>query len=147
MPTSTLTFYNDFAEQVMRGVHNFASHTIKVAFTNTTPNVATHTVLADIGQIATGGGYTGGAGGGLTLDTQVVSETGGVALFDAADEVFTASGGNVGPVRYFVFYNDTPTSPADPLIGYLDYGSSITISDGEGLSIPIPSGLFTIAKT
>ncbi len=147
MPTSTFTFYNDFAEQVMRGVHNFASHAIKIALTNTAPNVATHAVLADISQLATGGGYTGGAGGGLPLDTQVVSETAGVALFDAADEVFTASGGNVGPFRYAVLYNDTPTSPVDPLIGYLDYGSSITIADGEALSIPIPSGLFTIAKT
>lgn len=146
MPTSTFTFYNDFVEQCMRGVHNFGTDVVKVALTNTAPNVATHTVLADIGQIGTAGGYTGGAGGGLTLDTQLVSETAGVATFDVADEVFTATGGNVGPFRYAVFYNDTPTSPVDPLIGFLDYGTSITLFDGEPLSIPVPTGLFNLAK-
>ncbi|WP_054156473.1 hypothetical protein [Rhizobium sp. AAP43] len=145
MPSSTLTKYQDFSEQLARGVHNFGAHTIKVAFTNTTPNVATHTVLADIGQIATGGGYTGGAGGGLVLDTVIVSEAAGIVTIDAADEVFTASGGSVGPIRYFVFYNDTPTSPADPLIGYIDYGASIVIGDGEAVAIPMPSGFLTIS--
>lgn len=126
--------FQDFVDQLGRGVHNFAAHTLKVALTNTAP-VATNTVLADITQIATGGGYTSGAGGGLLLDTVVWSETSGTAKLTIADEVFTATGASVGPFRYVVLYNDTPTAPVDPLIGWYDYGSAVTLAAGESLTI------------
>lgn len=145
MPASTFTFYNDFKDQLGRGVHNLASHTFKLALTNTAPNASTHTVLADITQISTGGGYTGGAGGGLTLDSVSFTETGGTGTFIATDEVFTASGGSVGPFRYAVLYNDTATSPADALVGFLDYGSSITLTDGESITFDFTTSIFTIA--
>ena len=41
------------------------------------------------------------------------------------DVTFTAAGGSIGPFRYVVLYNDTPTSPADPLIGWYDYGTNL----------------------
>ncbi len=145
MPASTFTFYQDFKEQLGKGVHNLSSHTFKLALTNAAPNAATHTVLADITQLSTGGGYTGGAGGGLTLDSVSYTETGGTGTFIAADEVFTASGGSVGPFRYAVLYNDTATSPADALVGYLDYGSSITLADGESITFDFTTSIFTIA--
>lgn len=126
--------FQDYAEQLNRGVHNWGAHTFKAAFTNTAP-VATNTVLADITQIATGGGYTGGAGGGVTLDSVTLSETGGTAKVTIADEVFTASGASVGPFRYVVIYNDTATAPADALVAWYDYGSSITLADGESFTI------------
>jgi hypothetical protein len=137
--------YQDFAEQLGKGVHVLGTHTLKVALTNTAPNVATHAVLADITQIGSGGGYTGGAGGGLTLDSVTYTESGGTGTLAAADEVLTASGGSVGPWRYAVLYNDSPTSPADPLIGYWDYGSSITLADGESLTIDFGASVLTIA--
>jgi hypothetical protein len=34
-----------------------------------------------------------------------------------------------------VVYNDTPTSPADPLVAWFDYGSSITLIDGETFTV------------
>ena len=47
--------------------------------------------------------------------------------------VGTASGGSVGPFRYVVIYNDTPAG--DPLVAYYDYSSSITLLDGETLTV------------
>lgn len=121
----------DFTEQLGRGKHDFGSHTLKVALTNSAPSAA-NTVLADITQIAATGGYTAG---GYTLDGVTWSESAGVAKLVITDEVITATGGTVGPFRYIVLYNDSTTSPADALIGWYDYGSSISLLDGETLTI------------
>ena len=59
--------------------------------------------------------------------------------------VFTAAGGSIGPFRYAVLYNDTPVSPANPLIGYWDYGSSVTLASGETFTVDFGASLFTIA--
>lgn len=127
---ATFNKFQDYVEQVNKGVHNWSAHTFKQWFSNTAP-AATNTVLADITQIATAGGYTGGAGGGLTLDTVTLSETTGTAKVTIADEVFTATGASVGPLRFAGFYNDSATSPADALVGWYDYGASITLLDTE----------------
>jgi hypothetical protein len=37
--------------------------------------------------------------------------------------------------RYAVLWNDTPTAPADPLIGWFDYGSTVTLAVGESLLV------------
>ena len=138
--------FNDFAEQVLKGVHNLSTATLKAALTNTAPSAA-NTILADITQISTAGGYTGGAGGGLDLDGEVLSETSGTAKLVITDEVFTATGASVGPFRYVVLYNDSATSPADALIGWYDYGSSITLADGESFTIDFDGsvGVITLA--
>lgn len=131
---ATYQKHQDYAEQLNKAVHNWATHTFKAVFCNTAP-VVTNSVLADLTQISTAGGYTGGAGGGLTLDTVTLSETTGTAKVTIADEVFTATGASVGPLRYVDIYNDTPTSPVDPLVCFFDYGSSITLLDTESLTI------------
>lgn len=137
--------FNAFTHELGKGTHNLASDAIKAAFSNTAPSAA-NSVLADITQISTGGGYTAGAGGGVALDGADWTTTGGVAKLVLSDEIFTASGAAVGPLRYVVLYNDTPTSPADPLIGWYDYGSSITLNDGETLTIDFDgtNGVLTI---
>lgn len=115
-------------EHLAEGVHNLGTGQLVVALTNTAPN-ATDDVLADITQIS----YTNLSSRNITTSSS--AQTSGTYRLILTDLVLTASGGSVGPFRYVVIYNDTPTSPADPLIGYYDYGSSITLADGETLTI------------
>lgn len=136
--------YQCFVEHLAEGVHNLGSDTLKIALTNTTPNVATHTVLADISEISAGNGYSaGGASASITSS----AHTSGTYKLVLADVTITASGGTVGPFRYAVLYNDTPTSPANPLIAYWDYGSELTLGDGETFTTDFDAttGVLTIA--
>jgi hypothetical protein len=140
---AAFTKYQDFSEQLHSAVHNFkaAGHTYKIALTNAAPNVATHAVRADITELATGGGYTQNAAG---LDIQNdASESGGTTTVTAVDVVVTAAGGTIGPFRYVAIFNDTATSPADALVGYVDYGSAITLNDTETFTTDFGASLFT----
>ena len=136
-----------FVQDMASGVHQFqtgTSHVLNVLLTNTAP-VATNSVKANLTEISAGNGYTAG---GATVGTITGAQTSGtMKVTGGTDPVFTASGGSIGPFRYAVLYNDTPTSPADPLIGWWDYGSSITLASGETFTVDIDqtNGLFTIA--
>lgn len=135
--------YQNFVEDLGNKVHDLVgtNDTLKVALTNTAPNAATHAVLADITEISAGNGYTAGG-----ADTQNDgSESSGTLTVTGVDVVFTASGGSIGPFRYVVLYNDTPTSPADPLIGWWDYGSNVTLNNGETFTVDFGASLFTVA--
>lgn len=134
--------FQDFAEQIGNGVHNFSSHALKAALTNTAP-VNTNTTLSNITQVGNTGGYSAG---GYALAGVTWTEAGGVGKLTITDKVITASGGSVGPFRYVVLYNDTPASPADPLIGWYDYGSSISLADGETFTLDFDgsAGVLTI---
>lgn len=136
--------FQDFVEQLGKGKHDFSTHTFKLALTNTAPNAATNTVLADITQIAAGNGYSTG---GFTLAGVTWAETGGTAKLTITDLVITASGGSMAGFRYLVIYNDTQTSPADALIGYYDYGSTLTLANGESLTVDFDgtNGVLTLA--
>lgn len=127
-----------FPEDLAKKVHNLHTDTINAYLTNNAPNGATHVVYGDIAQISTGNGYTG------PVDTQnSVSRSGGTTSILGTDIVITASGA-VGPFRYVPIYNDTPASPTDPLIGWWDYGSAITLASGETFTIDFGSSMFTL---
>lgn len=123
---SAQKFYQ-FVEDRAEKVHNLGSDTLKVMLCNTAP-VNTNSVKANLTEISAGNGYTAG-GTAATISSSAQSS--GTYKLVIADVVFTASGGTIGAFRYPVLYNDTPTSPADPLIIFWDYGSSITLADTE----------------
>lgn len=137
---ATFNKFNSFVEAVAEKVHNLGSDTLKVALTNSAPS-ASNTVLANITQIANGNGYTtGGTAASITSSSQ----TSGTYKLVLGDVVFTATGA-MGPFRYAVLYNDTATN--DELIGWWDYGSSISLATGETFTVDFdPSaGVLTIA--
>jgi hypothetical protein len=127
---ATFNKFNAFVENLAEGVHNLGSGTLKVMLTNSAP-VNTYTIKTDVTEIGAGNGYTAG---GATVTTSSSAQTSGTYRLVCADVVFTASGA-VGPFRYAVLYNDTPTSPADPLIGWWDYGSALTLANGETFTV------------
>ncbi len=131
--------FNAFVENVAEGVHNLGSGQLVVALTNTAP-VAGNSVLADITQIS----YTNLSSRNIT--TASSAQSAGTYRLILNDLVLTATGA-VGPFRYVVVYNDTPTSPADPLIGWYDLGSAITLAAGESLTIDFDgtNGLLSLA--
>ena len=135
--------FNQFVEDLAEKVHNLGSDTLKVLLTNAAPT-ATNAVKGDLTEISSGNGYTSG-GTAATISSSAQSS--GTYKLVLADVTFTASGGSIGPFRYAVLYNDTPSSPADPLIGYYDYGSSITLASGESFTVDFDgsAGVLTLA--
>lgn len=135
--------FQPFVEHLAEKVHDLGSDTLKVMLTNTAPTAADD-VKGDLTEISAGNGYTAG---GTQATISSSAQTSGTYKLVLADVVFTASGGSIGPFRYAVLYNDTPTSPADPLIGYWDYGSSITLAAGETFTwdADATNGILTIA--
>jgi len=141
MATSVWNKFNDFSEQLVRGVHDFDANTFKVVLTNSAPTAA-NTILTDITQIANGGGYT--TGGETTTIT--ISETSGTTTVSGTEIVWTGSGAGFGPFRYAVLYNDTAAN--DPLIAWFDYGSLISVGAGETFTLKFnnasPGTMFTL---
>lgn len=136
--------FNDFSEQLVNGAQDFDAHTYKVSLSNSAP-VATNTIFSNITEISAGNGYTAGG----TATTITVAEVTGTTTVSGTQVVFTASGGSIGPFRYVVLYNDTQTTPNKPLVGWWDYGSGITLADGETFTVKFsnttPGAIFTLA--
>ena len=139
---ATFNKFDQFVEDLAKGVHNFTSDatcTVTVALcAAANAPVASNTVLANLTQIA----YT-------NLSSRVITgitaeQASGTVTFTASDLVLTASGGAVAAFRYVVLYNDDPTSPADPLIGWYDYTSDLTLQNGESLTIDFTGGFGTL---
>jgi hypothetical protein len=139
---ATFVKFQNFVEDLGKGVHQLhaAGHTLKVFLTNDAPNVATHTVKADLTDLTTTGGYTAGG-----EDAQNdYTEATGTGTLTCVDIVWTGSGGGFGPFRYAVLYNDTPSSPLDPLVAYWDYGSSISVAASETFTVDFGATTATI---
>lgn len=138
---ATFNKFNSFVEAIAEKAHNLGSDTLKVMLTLTAP-AAANSVKADLTEIAAGNGYTAG-GTAATISSSAQSS--GTYKLVLADVVFTASGGSIANFRYAVLYNDTATS--DELIGYWDYGSTVTVATGETFTVDFDAtnGVLTIA--
>ena len=132
-----------FVEDLAEGIHDLDTHTLRLLLSNTVPNVADVRVDTDeatcvveatsnAAEIAAGNGYTK-KGEAITITTS--EQSGGTYKLIGNDVVWTASGA-VGPFRYVVLYNDTAgASTARPVLGWWDYGSSISLANGETFTV------------
>lgn len=139
---ATFFKFQDFSEQLIRGVHDFDAHTFKVYLTNAAPSASADAVKADLAEITAGNGYPAGG----TATTITVAEVTGTTTVSGTEVVFTATGA-VGPFQYAVLYNDT--SASKNLVGAWDYGSSISLATGETFTIKFsnssPGAILTLA--
>lgn len=122
---ATFNKFNAFVEALAEKVHNLGSDQLTVALTNSAPT-SSNSVLADISQIS----YTNLSSRNITTTSS--SQTGGVYKLILTDLTLTATGA-VGPFRYVVIYNSTAAS--GNLIAWFDYGSSISLANGDTLTI------------
>ena len=110
---------------------DFDTDTIKVALLTSsyTPAQTTHDYYDDVvANEVSGTGYT--AGGQALASKTVTQDTGNkVTIFDAADVTWASS---TITARYAVIYDDTPsTNATKPLLGYVDFGSDQSSSNGN----------------
>jgi hypothetical protein len=131
---ATYQKFQPFIEAAFEKVHNLGSDQLVVALTNSAPSAA-NSVLTDITQIA----YTNCSSRNLTTSSS--AQTSGTYKIVIADLTLTATG-TVGPFQYIVIYNDTAAS--DNLICFADYGSAITLQNGDQFNIDFDgtNGLF-----
>ena len=137
MPSSTFAIVQQFSEDLAKKKHDFSADTFKVALVNAARSL-TVAVLADVTEIS----YTNCSS--RTIAGITSEQTAGVTTLTMTDLVLTASGGSVGPFRAIYVYNDT--AAGDLIVGGWDYGSALTLLDGQTLTIDVgASGLGTIA--
>ena len=144
---ASFTKVNDFVVNLANAM-DMNADTFKVALCATDPTSGTsiatdgNGVLANATEIS----YTNLSD--RTLANVTSTQTGGTYKLSADDKVLTASGGSVAAFRYVIIYNDSPTSPADPIVGYYDYGSALTLNDGDTFTIDIgANGILTLTQT
>lgn len=131
-----------FVEHMAEKVHNLGADQLVVALTTLAevPVAATDAVLADITPIS----YTNLSSRNITTSTSAQSS--GTYKLVLADLVLTASGA-VATFREVVMYNDTPTSPADPLIAWWEHTADVTLASTDTFTIDFDStnGVLQIA--
>ena len=124
--------FEGFVGYLGLGALNLNTDTLKVYLTNNTPSASDDDVITDLEGITGEHGYT------AADTTNTYSEASGTGTLSATDVVWTATGGSFGPFRYVVLYDDTHAS--NVLIGWWDYGSSITVNTGETMTVDFDAG-------
>lgn len=109
---------------------------LMIALVNSPAPVSTNQIFGDLTEIAAGNGYT--AKGEDTQNSGARAT--GTFTLTGTKVVWTAASGTIGPFRYVILYDDTPAAPVDPLIAWWDYGSNLTLNDGETFTVKFNNG-------
>lgn len=125
--------FNILAQDLATGKHNLGSDQLQVYLSNTTPDAAADAEKADLAEIATGNGYTGPVDtqntGSLSVGTYTVTGT----------KVTITATGTVATFRYVILYNETPATNKH-LLGWWDYGQTVSLQNGETFTIKFNNG-------
>ena len=124
----TTAMCNSFKEELLGGVHDLDTDTLKVALIKASPagtydaSITNYSDLTGNSDEAVGTNYTAT---GQVLDSATISLSGSTAFVDFADEVFTdltiAADGAI-------IYN---ASQGDKAIAVFDFGGTVTSTSGD----------------
>jgi hypothetical protein len=135
---ATFTRPDVFSLNLSNKVYDLDSDTFRWTLSNTAPVLASTNLLSNITQISTGNGYTqmtDGAGGLVATMSALSSSGQTTTMAQSANVVLTATGA-VGPFQYLILVDDTPTSPLNPVVGWLNHGSAVTMANTDTYTIP-----------
>jgi len=121
MTAVALNYFTDFKLQLWLGKHNFNTNTFKLLLTNGAPSAA-WTAISQATEITAEHGYPSA---GISLTTSATASG-----FVIVSYTLTASGGTIGPFQYSIIYNSS-VGDSNNLVGWLDYGSAITMQDTQ----------------
>ena len=133
---ATYNKFNVFVKDLAQVVHDLIGtggtdcDQLSIYLSNTAPDASTMTVKADLTEITNENGYTGP----ISL-AQSGNEATGTVTVTADSVTITASGGSIGPFQYVVLENSGTAVKTDPLISWWNYGSQITLNDGESFTV------------
>lgn len=119
-------------------VYDGDSDTYRWTLSNTAPVLASTNLLSNITQISTANGYTqmtDGAGG-LLATMSALSSSGQTTTWAQSASVVLTATGAVGPFQYLIMVDDTPTSPLNPVLGWLNHGAAVTMANTDTYTIP-----------
>lgn len=135
---ATFTKVNSFVEALAEKKINLGGTGLTIALTNTA-HTSTWTKLSELTEVS----YTNLSSRVITVSSS--AQTSGTYKLIVNDLVLTSTSGTTGPFRYVYIYDDSATD--DDLICYYDYGSSITLNDGDTFTIDFDgtNGVLTIA--
>lgn len=135
---ATYNKFEGFVGYLGLGAVNLNTDTLSCYLTNATPSASADDVKTDLAEITNENGYTGPQD-----TTNTYSESSGTGTLAGTDITITASGGSYGPFRYVALCDITHAS--DILISWWDYGSALTVNDGESFTIDFGASIATIA--
>ena len=120
----TQAMTTSFKQELMEGVHDFTSHTFKIALFTSSATLGAATTAYSTTNEASGTGYTAG-GENLTVGGGTVSTSGTTAFIDFADVSWTSASITA---RGALIYNSSVGG--NPAVAVLDFGSDKTSTDG-----------------
>jgi hypothetical protein len=138
---AVFTKFNSFVSDLAQKVHNLNSDALKIMLSNTAP-VATNTVKANIAEITAANGYVAGGNAAAFVSG---NQSAGTYKLILSPVLFTAAGGSFGPFEFAVLYNSSTAS--GNLIAWWDYGTPITITNGNSFTVALDqtNGTLTLA--
>lgn len=148
MAAGKFKLYDTAKEYIGDSTIDLDSNTFKLAlFTSASnANTLTNSTLASLTNQVSGNGYPAG---GNTLSSVTWVNAAGTLTFDAADTVFTASGGSITSRFAVIYRSGTVNSVTDALLAVclLEVpAADVTVTDGNTLTVAFnASGIFTLS--